>query len=144
MCKRTANITIPSVHELNVSEGNFARHHGHVVQLLSNSAVHLKSKKELDYEIIRIIKRYKLLIVGATNAYIFLYITVMYRNAKFVVFNFCALYIFSNLDEGSKNLYEITPSLVSFQFMKKGPWFSLNIRKRTRTSSTIGRNSLAG
>jgi len=57
--------------------------------------------------------------VGATKAYILLYITVMYRNAKFVVFNFCAFYIFSNLDEGSKNLYEIISSLVSFQFMKK-------------------------
>lgn len=44
---RTANITIPSVHELNVNEGNFARHHGQVVQLLSNSAVHLKCKKRI-------------------------------------------------------------------------------------------------
>lgn len=43
----------------------------------------------------------------------------MYRNAKFVIFNFYAFYIFSNLDEGSKNLHEITPSLVSLQFMKK-------------------------
>lgn len=57
--------------------------------------------------------------VGATNAYILFYITVMYRNAKFVIFNFCAFYIFGDLDEGFKNLHEIIPSLVSFQFMKR-------------------------
>lgn len=63
---------------------------------------------------IEVKKRYQLFMVDATNTYILFYITVMHRNTKLVIFNFCSLYIFSNLYEDSKNLHEIVPSLVSF------------------------------
>lgn len=52
---------------------------------------------------------------GLIKPYILIYFTVMYRDAKLVVFNLCAFDIFSNLDEGSKNLHALTPLLsVSF------------------------------
>lgn len=40
------------------------------------------------------------------NAYFLIYITVMYRGAKLVIFNFCTFDPFSILDEGSKNLVD--------------------------------------
>jgi hypothetical protein len=68
----------------------------------------------------------------------------MYRNAKLVILNFCAFDVFGNIDEGSKNLHENIPSLISFSIMKKKKNQSLFIGDRLCTSSIIGRNSLAG
>lgn len=38
--------------------------------------------------------------------HLLIYITVMYRDTKLVILNFCAFDLFSILNEGSKNLNE--------------------------------------
>lgn len=76
-------------------------------------------------------------------SYLLIYITEMYRDAKFMILNFCTFDPLSILDKGSKNLGEIQGS--QFTLWNNDENFMFYTWNATLCTSSIrGINSLAG